>query len=171
MNPMAETVILKLTDSIVRPKEWYDFSEPQITGFQLIATKEDQKYAGRLDHPKQPQINRHGPNPVKLYRDYYGTFILRTRLVADDLPVKFAIGYTMHSKVVTVDDYSNFGWLRLATGIENFVYPNLCHQKQLLDYLMSHAKYPKFVITRVYYYLQNDIYDFLVKEILRLENH
>jgi hypothetical protein len=167
---MSETTMLKLTDRFIKPKEWYEFLDPIIQGFQLIGTKEDQKYAGLINKPSGPKVNRHGPNPVKLYRDYYGTFCLRTKLVPDELIVKFAIGYTMHSKVITVDDYSNFGWLRMATGIADYIYPNLCHQKQLLDYLMANSRQPKFIITRVYFYLQNDIYEYLTGEILKRES-
>jgi hypothetical protein len=167
---MSEPVILMLTDRFLKPKEWYDFSKPEITGFQLIGTKDDQKYAGLKDRPVLPKVRLFGPNPVKLYRDYYGTFELRTKLVSDELTVKFAIGYTMHSKVITVDDYSNFSWLRLATGIEDYIYPNLCHQKQLLEYLLTHSKQPKFIITRVYHYFQEDVREYLIGEILKRES-
>jgi hypothetical protein len=167
---MAEPNTLKLVDYFLKPKEWYAFSPPEISGFQLIASKEDQKYAGQLDRPASSKIKLYGPNPVKLYRDYYGTFNLRTKLVPDELPVKFAIGYTLHSKVTTVDDYSNFSWLRLATGIDNYIYPNLCHQKQLLDYLLARSKQPKFIITRVYHYFQEDVREYLVGEIRKRES-
>ncbi|HBF36981.1 MAG TPA: hypothetical protein DDW50_06630 [Firmicutes bacterium] len=167
---MSETAILRITDHFLKPKKWYEFTEPVLQDFKLIATKDDQKYAGLAHQPVRPKVNHHGPNPIQLYRDYYGTFHLRTKLVPEELPVKFAIGYTMHSKVITVDDYSNFGWLRLATGIEEYIYPNLCHYKQLLDYIMAHSKYPRFAITRVYFYLQNDIYEDLTAEILKRES-
>lgn len=166
---MSES-ILKLTDHFLKPKDWYQFSEPVLQGFVLIGSKDDQKYAGLITKPNLPKVNRRGPNPIKLYRDYYGFFKLRTKLLPEELTVKFAIGYTMHSKVVTVDDYSNFGWLRLATGIEDYLYPNLCHHKQLLEYLMAHSKHAKFVITRVYFYLQNDIYECLTAEISKRES-
>jgi hypothetical protein len=167
---MAGIDMLDIMDRMIRPKEWYEFSELTIQGFQLIATKDDQKYAGQMEKPPQLDKKRLGPNPIKLYRDYYGVFNLKTKLIADELRVKFAIGYTMHSKVVTIDDYSNFGWLRLATGIEDFIYPNLCHQKQLLDYLLAHSKQPKFIITRVYDYLQTDLHQCLTQEILKRES-
>jgi hypothetical protein len=161
--------LLDIMDHVIKPKEWYEFAEPMIQGFQLIATKDDQKYAGQLERPPRLKEQRNGPNPVKLYRDYYGSFSLRTKLITDELTVKFAIGYTINSKVITIDDYSNFGWLRLATCVENIIYPNLSHQKQLLDYLLSHSKRPKFIITRVYHYLQNDIREYLTSEILKRE--
>ena len=167
---MSETAILRLTDHFLKPREWYEFTQPSLEGFQLIASKDDQKYAGLLHKPVLPKVNHHGPYPVKMYRDYYGSFSLRTKLLAEVLPVKFAIGYTIHSKVITVDDYSNFGWLRLATGIEDYLYPNLCHHKQLLEYLMAHSKQPRFVITRVYYYFQTDLYQDLTAQILKRES-
>jgi hypothetical protein len=161
---------IQMMDRLVKPKEWYEFSAPSIQGFQLIATKEDQKYAGQSEKPPQHNEKRLGPNPIKLYRDYYGVFNLRTKLIPDELTVKFAIGYTINSKVVTVDDFSNFGWLRLATGIENIIYPNLSNHKQLLDYLLAHSKRPKFIITRVYHYLQTDLYQSVTYQIIKRES-
>ena len=55
---MPETFMLRLTDHFIKPKEWYDFSEPMIQGFQLIATKEDQKYAGQKEKPPQQKVIR-----------------------------------------------------------------------------------------------------------------
>ena len=167
---MSESSILTIADYFLKPQEWYEFSRPVLQGFALIASKDDQKYAGLICKPSLSKTGRHGPNPVSLYRDYYGFFKLRTKLVPEELTVKFAIGYTMHSKVITVDDYSNFSWLRLATGIEDYAYPNLCHHKQLLDYFMTHSQRSKFIITRVYFYLQNDIYDAVTAEILKRES-
>lgn len=89
---------------------------------------------------------------------------METRLLEGEIEVKFAFEYTTNARVTTADDFSNFGWLRLATGIEDYVYPNLSHQKQLLEYLLKNSRYPRFVVTRVYHYLEFDLRQILAKE-------
>lgn len=168
MFPVPDEFILNLIDRFIKPADWYQYHNLQILGFQFIGSKEDQQYAGQLERPlRQTEKRSFGMNPVQPYRDYYGTFSLKTRLVEEDLTVLFAIGYTINSKVVTADDYSSFGWLRLATGLENTLYPNLAHQKQLLNYFLSRSDKPRFVITRVYHYLQTDLYRRITDEILK----
>lgn len=159
---MSEQLLLQLIDRFVKPDEWFEITDFSIDGYCLIGSKEDQRVAGinpLINKERQPvRARTFGLNPVKPYRDYYGKFTLTTRLEPHPLEVKFAIGYTINTKVVTIDDYSNFGWLRMATGVAGIVYPNLADQKQLLEYLMSHSKYPRFIVTRVYHYLQNEMY-------------
>ncbi len=166
---MSSAIVLSLIDRLIKPKEWYEVSNLSIEGFQFIGTKDDQKNAGLIEKPIIKE-KRFGLNPFKPYRDYYGKLILKTRLVPEELEVKYAIGYTINQKVTTVDDYSNFAWLRLATGIEKYIYPNLSHQKQLLEFLLANSRQPKFVITRVYHYLQFELYQQLTTEILKREN-
>jgi hypothetical protein len=171
---MANSLILKVADWFIKPEQWYEYSRPTIEGFCFIGSKEDQKNAGYIRKTPKPaneeRKRKFGMNPVKPYRDYYGRFQLKTRLLPDQIEVLFALGYTMNQKVVTVDDYSNFSWLRLATGLNDIIYPNLAHQKQLLDYLAKHSKYSKFVISRVYHYLEFALLQDLKKEILRRES-
>ena len=164
---MPESFVLKTIDRLVKPSEWYHFSAVIINGYTLIATKEDQTNAGLVMIAKKPGPKKRtfGMNPFSPYRDYYGEFLLQTKLLPQVLKVKFAIGYTINSRVVTVDDYSNFGWLRLATGLEDIIYPNLSDQKQLLDYLRQQSKQPQFVVTRIYHYLQTDLYHYLTTAI------
>lgn len=167
---MPNAFVLEVIDHLIKPKELYQISDLSLKGFALIASKEDQKYAGLLQKPlREDNRNKFGANPVKPYRDYYGDFKLQTKLLTGTLIVKFAIGYTFNTKVVTVDDYSKFSWLRLATGIPDYLYPNLAHQKQLLDYLLAHSKQPKVVVTRVYHYLQFELLQQIMDEIIKRE--
>jgi hypothetical protein len=170
---MENSFVLKVADFFIKPKQWYEYSELTIDGFCFIGSKEDQKTAGYIQKkPKtatEERKRKFGMNPVKPYRDYYGRFRLKTRLIPDEVEVLFAIGYTMNQKVVTVDDYSNFSWLRMATGLNDIIYPNLAHQKQLLDYLVNRSKYSKFVVSRVYHYLEFEILHRLMLEILKRE--
>lgn len=167
---MATEMIVKAIDRMIKPRDWFQYHDLAVRGYQLIATKTEQKYAGLLEKPQPAEKTRlFGPNPIKPYRDYYGEFSLTTRLYPGPLPVKFAIGYTILTKVVTVDDYSNFGWLRLATGVPGILYPNLANQKQLLDFLAQHSKYPGFVISRVYHFLQDEIYRQVTQAIILRE--
>jgi len=172
---MADSIVLKLLDLFIKPKEWYEYGPLTIEGFCFIGKKEDQKNAGFIheDHKNdylELRKRSFGINPVKPYRDYYGRFKLKTRLLPEEIEVLFAIGYTMNQKVVTIDDYSNFSWLRLATGLNDIIYPNLAHQKQLLDYLAQHANVSKFVISRIYHYLEFDLLHDLTAEILSRES-
>jgi hypothetical protein len=164
-----EYFIFKIIDYLLKPQEWYEYRRLSIAGFRIIASKEDQRQAGLYREERQPseRVRGFGPSPVRPYRDYYGKFILKTRLVPEELEVKFAIGYTFHSKMVTVDDVSNFGWLRLCTGMDEILYPNLSHQKQLLDFLLARSKRPRLIVTRVYQCLQFDLYYFLAEEIMK----
>lgn len=159
---MSEQLLLQLIDRFVKPGEWFGINDFSIDGYCLIGSKEDQRVAGInpsvIKEHQSVRPRSFGLNPVKPYRDYYGKFTLTTRLALNPLEVKFAIGYTFNTKVVTIDDYSKFGWLRMATGMEGIVYPNLADQKQLLEYLMGHSKYPRFIVTRVYHHLQNEMY-------------
>jgi hypothetical protein len=170
---MANSFILKIADLFIKPKQWYEYSGLTIEGFCFIGNKDDQKNAGYIRKTPKPaneeRKRKFGMNPVKPYRDYYGKFTLKTKLLPGELEVLFALGYTMNQKVVTVDDYSNFSWLRLATGLNDIIYPNLAHQKQLLDYLMKHSKYSKFVISRVYHYLEFALLHELMAEVLKRE--
>lgn len=160
--PMADSLLLHLLDQWLKPETWYEYSTPILEGFRLIATKDDQKYAGLPASVEAGAAgstgHRPGFSPIKPYRDYYGRFTLKTPLVPERLEVQFAIGYTWNNRVTTVDDYANFSWLRLATHVEGIVYPNLALQKQLLEYLLGHSRKPRFVTTRVYHFLQNDLY-------------
>lgn len=164
-------------DRLFKPKNWYSYTEPVLEGYRLIASKTDQANAGGLEtaasSASDSKIRQFGMNPVKPYRDYYGNFRLKTKLLSEDYPeleVKFAIGYTINNKVLTVDDYSNFGWLRLAKARFGMLYPNLRDQKQLLQLLLSESSYPRFLITRVYHYLQFELYEKLTTAILEHEN-
>lgn len=112
---MTDSFALKIVDSLIKPRQCYEYGDICIEGYRLIATKEEQSHAGSLNPEPHPQkrVRSFGHSPIKPYRDYYGEFTLRTSLVPDELTVRFAIGYTILSKVVTVDDMSNFSWLRL----------------------------------------------------------
>ncbi|TCL57105.1 hypothetical protein EDC14_10478 [Hydrogenispora ethanolica] len=157
---MADVIMLQWIDRILQPERWYEVADLNLEGYCMIATKEDQRLAGTVrDRESGASRSRQfGRNPFKPYRDYYGKFRLTTRLLPESVEVKFAVGYTLNSKVVTVDDYSNLGWLRLATGVADMLYPNLSDQKQLLQYIIQRTTYPRFVTTRVYHYLQNELY-------------
>lgn len=174
---MDELLILRVMDRLVKPKNWYQYTGPVLEGYRLIASKTDQANAGKMetavssDSTQKPR--RFGINPVKPYRDYYGTLHLKTKLLPEDHPeleVKFAIGYTFDNKVLTADDYSNFGWLRLAKARTGMLYPNLSDQKQLLQLLLEESRYPRFLITRVYHYLQFELYEKLTASILERES-
>lgn len=157
---MTDSFVLKMVDLLIKPQQCYCYRDIRIEGYRLITTKEEQNEAGAL-YPvahHQRKIRSFGHNPLQPYRDYYGQFILHTTLVPDELIVRFAIGYTILSKVVTADDMSKFSWLRLSTGLISKLYPNLADQKQLLDYLLKHSSKPAFYVTRVYHFLQMDIY-------------
>lgn len=169
---MQDNLILRLADSFIKPQTWYCYSQLQIAGFRIISNKEEQRQAGALEAVTRPteRPRQFGFNPIKPYRDYYGTFRLETRLLPETLEVKYAIGYTMNSKLVTIDDYSNFSWLRMCTGLDQILYPNLAQQKQLLDYILAHSKQPRFLITRVYHYLQFELYQFLATEIIKQDS-
>ena len=172
---MDDSLILKVMDHLFKPKQWYSFTEPVIEGCRIIASKADQEHAGQLETPASPapKLRRFGRDPVKPYRDYYGNFHLSTKLLPENSPelkIKFAIGYTINNKLLTVDDYSNFGWLRLAKARTGMLYPNLSEQKQLLQLLLAESKYPRSLITRIYHYLQSELYEKLAAVILELEN-
>ncbi len=174
---MNDSLILKVLDWVLKPQKWYVYDEPVIEGYRLIASKIDQNHAGQMEAAAAASsktfARKFGLNPIKPYRDYYGGFRLKTKLLAEpdaELDVKFAIGYTINNKVVTVDDYSNFGWLRLAVAREGMLYPNLSDQKQLLEFLLQHSECPRFVVTRVYHYLQFEMYEKLTTLIFEREN-
>ena len=168
---MGDPVFINVIDHALKPQKWYEISDFAILGFQLITSKEDQKFAGSKEGPPPKKQNRRfGPNPIKPYRDYYGKFTLKTTLVSETIKAQFAIGYTINSLINTVDDFSNFSWLRLATEKEDVVYPNLSEQKQLLDYLTINSRYPRLIVIRVYHYLQMDLYHNLTTEIQQREN-
>lgn len=38
--------MLRLLDRRLKPEEWHEYSPPVLEGFRVIATKDDQKYAG-----------------------------------------------------------------------------------------------------------------------------
>jgi len=167
-----ESWLIKLTDQILKPWEYYDYHSLTISGYQLIVTKADQANAGLIKPltPKEKPIRCLGINAIQPYRDYYGSFILKTKLVSEELVVKFAIGYDFHTKVVTVDDYALFSWLRLAVATPEMLYPNLSEQKQLFEYFLKISKKRKLVIVRVYHYLQTEIRQKLVDLILKTES-
>lgn len=169
---MQDNFILAAIDFIIKPQTWYRYSNLKIDGYRVIATKDEQRQAGSLQPPARPaeRTRQFGQSPIKPYRDYYGTFWLDTRLLSETLEVKFAIGYALDTKLVTVDDYFNFSWLRLCTGIDRILYPNLAHQKQLLDYLLARCTKPRFLTTRVYQYLQFELYQFLAAEIIKRDS-
>ncbi len=169
---MGEAAVLKILDRFLKPKGWYQYRDLQITGFCFIGNKDDQRNAGFIRAKEEPGERKRGfgMNPIKPYRDYYGKFKLKIRILPEEIEVLFAIGYTINQKVVTVDDYSNFSWLRLATGVPGIIYPNLAHQKQLLDYLMMRSKLPKFIVSRIYHYLEFDLHQHLTTEIVRKES-
>ena len=169
---MKDNLRLAVFDFIINPQPGYRYPDQKLEGYRVIAPKEAQGEAGSLQPPAgSPGGTRQfGQSPIKPYRDYYGTFQLETRLLSEALEVKFAIGYALDTKVITVDDYSNFSWLRLCTGIDRILYPNLAHQKQLLDYLLARSPKPRFLITRVYQYLQFELYQFLAAEILKRDS-
>ncbi|HOJ78554.1 MAG TPA: hypothetical protein PLZ08_10570 [Bacillota bacterium] len=170
------SILLTIIDKVFKPDQCFKYSNLEIKGFRLIASKEDQQNAGYFINPEVTEAaikerkRQFGPNPIKPYKDYFGEFVLETNIVPEVLSVKFAIGYTINSKVTTVDDLSNFGWLRLCTGIVDIEYPNLAHHKQLLDYLLQHSKKPRFLITRIYHYLQFSLYQQLTAEISEMEH-
>jgi len=173
---MNDSLYFKIIDWLISPEDWYSYTEPVLEGYRLIASKTDQLNAGSIETAAgsdSKKIERQfGMNPVKPYRDYYGYFRLITKMLPEEdceLEVKFAIGYTINNKLVTADDYSNFGWLRMAKPKQGMVYPNLSDQKQLLEFLLAHSRYPRFIITRVYHYLQFEIYEKLVKAISERE--
>jgi hypothetical protein len=167
-----ENWIFKIVDYYLKPREWYEYRQLSIDGYRIIASKEEQRQAGLFQtEPKsEERVRRFGPSPVRPYRDYYGKFSLKTRLIPEELEVKFAIGYTINSKIITVDDISNFSWLRLCTGMDEILYPNLSHQKQLLDFMLAHSKQPRLIVTRVYQYLQFELYHYLAGEIIKEES-
>jgi hypothetical protein len=156
---MAESWLVFAVDRLFKPQSFYKYHHLTLEGFEVIATKEDQTNAGLSVKSSRPAEKKRqfGANPFQPYRDYYGHFILEVKSIPEELDVKFAIGYTLNSKVTTIDDYSNFGWLRLATAMPQIIYPNLGEQKQLLDYLCTNIKWPPFLTTRIYHFLQNDI--------------
>lgn len=171
---MDDSLILKMMDRWFKPKTWYSYTEPVLEGCCIIASKSDQINAGRMETAvsSDPKLTRRfGMNPVQPYRDYYGNFRLKTKLLPNqpEFEVKFAIGYTINNQVLTVDDYSNFGWLRLAKARTGMLYPNLSEQKQLLQLLLAESKYPRFLITRIYHYLQFELYEKLAAVILERE--
>lgn len=175
---MEDSLVLKVMDRLFKPKSWYSFTDPILEGYRLIASKKDQTNAGMMETATSSSLElkerKFGGNPVKPYRDYYGYFRLKTKLLPEgnqELEVKFAIGYNFNNKILTTDDYSNFGWLRLAKDRTGMLYPNLSDQKQLLELLLAQSKYPGFIITRVYYYLQFELYEKLTIAILSREDN
>lgn len=165
------SLILNVLDRLLRPDQAYQYRDVRIEGFRLIANKGQQQEAGLVTKKKCPteRIRGFGLSPIKPYRDYYGGLTLMTNLLPDPISVRFAIGYTFHTKIVTADDMSNFGWLRLATERPEWLYPNLADQKQLLTYLLKHSKKPAFYVTRVYHYFQFDLYQNLISQIIAME--
>lgn len=165
------SLVLNTIDRLLRPDRAYQYRDVQIEGFRLIANKGQQRAAGLMEEEKCPteRIRGFGLSPIKPYRDYYGGLTLITNLLPDPIQVRFAIGYTFHTKIVTVDDMSNFGWLRLATVRPDWLYPNLSDQKQLLAFLLEHSQKPAFYVTRVYHYFQFDLYQVLVSQIIEIE--
>jgi hypothetical protein len=165
---MTDSLFLKVTDYWLKPRTWYAYTDLAIDGYRTIATKEDQRQAGAWEIAPRPakRVRQFGLSPLTPYRDYYGQFRLETKLLPEQLEVKFAIGYANHTKLATVDDYANFSWLRLCTGIDQMLYPNLAQQKQLLEYLLTHSSRPRLLITRVYQYLQFDLYQELTNRIM-----
>jgi hypothetical protein len=157
---MSDNFYLAIADYFIKPHTWYQYTGLTITGYRMIASKDDQRQAGALEvNPRQPgRMRQFGLNPITPYRDYYGWFQLKTRLLPGPVAVKFAIGYASHTKLATVDDYAKFSWLRLCTGMEHLLYPNLALQKQLLEYFLAHSVKPRLVITRVYQDLQVNLY-------------
>ncbi len=173
---MDGSLTLKVMDRMIKPKSWYSYTEPALEGYRLIASKTDQSNAGLLEvaagSSAKARERKFGINPIKPYRDYYGSFRLKIKLLPEagrELEVRFAIGYTINNKIFTVDDYSNFGWLRLAKASKGRLYPNLSDQKQLLEFLLDQSQYPRFLITRVYHYLQFELYEKLAIAILERE--
>lgn len=173
---MNDSLYFKIIDWLINPEDWYSFTGPVLEGYRLIASKADQLNAGSIETAAGSESKRmerqFGMNPVKPYRDYYGYFRLTTKLLSEEdseLEIRFAMGYTINNKVVTADDYSNFGWLRMAKAKQGMLYPNLSDQKQLLEFLLIQSSYPRFIITRVYHYLQFEIYEKLVKAISKRE--
>lgn len=173
---MNDSLYFKIIDWLIKPERWYSYTEPVLEGYRVIASKADQINAGLLETAAGSGSKiierKFGLNPVKPYRDYYGHFRLTTKLLPKDrreLEVKFAMGYTINNKVVTVDDYSNFGWLRLAEARKDMLYPNLSDHKQLLQVLLARSPYPLIFITRVYHYLQFELYEKLAIAILERE--
>lgn len=168
---MAEGIVLKVIDRLIKPQEWYQYNDLKVEGFCFIGTKNDQKNAGFIQNKEESGERKRsfGYNPIQPYRDYYGKFKLKTRIIPKEIEVLFAIGYTYNKKIVTVDDYSNFSWLRLATDLNDFFYPNLAHQKQLLDYFLKNSKTPEFIIFRIYHYLEFELLQHLITEITQRE--
>jgi hypothetical protein len=164
---MTDSLFLKVTDYWLKPRTWYQYTGLTIDGYRMIATKEDQRQAGAFEVAPRPleRVRQFGRSPITPYRDYYGQFGLQIKLLPEPIEVKFAIGYASHTKLVTVDDYAKFSWLRLCTGIDQLLYPNLAQQKQLLEYLLTHSVKPRLIITRVYQYLQFDLYQDLTARI------
>lgn len=175
---MNDSFYFKMMDRLFKPKNWYIYTDPALEGYRLIASKTDQTNAGLLEMAAGSSIKvkerKFGINPIKPYRDYYGNFRLTIKLLPEasqELEVRFAIGYTINNKILTADDYSNFGWLRLAKASQGMLYPNLCDQKQLLEFLLDQSKHPRFLITRVYHYLQFELYEKLTIAISERENN
>jgi hypothetical protein len=163
---------LVIADYFIKPRTWYRYTDLTIAGYRMIANKEDQRQAGALEvSPRPPGRERQfGLNPITPYRDYYGRFLLETKLLPAPINVKFAIGYTSHTKLATADDYAKFSWLRLCAGNEQLLYPSLALQKQLLDYLRANSAKPRLVITRVYQDLQFKLYQELTERIMAGES-
>ncbi len=175
---MNDSLYFKIMDWLIKPKSWYSYTEPILEGYRIIASKAEQANAGLVEIATSSSSKiierKFGLNPVKPYRDYYGSFRLSIGLLPEEsceVEVKFAMGYTINNKVVTVDDYSNFGWLRLAKARKGMLYPNLSDQKQLLEFLLAESRYPRFLITRVYHYLQFELYERLVIAISKREKN
>lgn len=169
---MKDSFILRSFDHLVNPRRRYRYYDLKLEGYRTIASKEDQRQAGNLIIAAQSGRGQRGfgPNPVKPYRDYYGGFRLQICLLSQEIPVRFAIGYHLPQGITTIDDFSSFSWLRLATGLKDKLYPNLADEKQLLHYLLGCSKYPHCLITRVYYYLQMDLYDALIRLITEVHS-
>lgn len=169
---MKDSFLLRSFDRLMTPRQRYRYYDLKLEGYRLIATKEDQRLAGNLVAAGRSRERRRGfgHSPIKPYRDYYGGFTLQTMLLPQELPVRFAIGYLLHQRVTTEDDLSSFSWLRLATGLTEKLYPNLADEKQLFQYLLDRSKYPHCLITRVYHYLQMDLYDVLARLITEVHS-
>ena len=173
---MNDSLILKVMDRLLNPTSWYSYTEPVLEGYRLISSKVEQTNAGMLETAASSNAKsnerKFSVNPLRPYRDYYGNFRLIIKLLPEasrEVEVRFAIGYTINNKVFTVDDYSNFSWLRLAKAGAGMLYPNLSEQKQLLQFLLDQSQYPRFIITRVYQYLQFELYEKVTLAILERE--
>lgn len=162
---MENPLLLKLVDWIFQPQRKYSYENLKLEGYRLISGKEAQLVAGSLIVPEQSdaesQERKFGINPVRPYYDYYGGFDVI--FLGFPCKVRFAIEYKFSERIRTEDSMARFGWLRLSTEQEGMLYPNLSSQKQLLLFLCRRLKKPRFYVTRVYHYMQFELYRILTK--------